>query len=82
MRFATYTAAGRDLLRCGHGCRHDRPVAAVSANWPSLRDVIADQGLAELAKAAAGRAVTHVDFTYQIPIPNPEKILCVGRQFP
>ena len=81
MRFATYTAAGETF----YGAVTDAGMIALSPlfpNWPSLRDVIADQGLAELAKAAAGRAVTHVDFTYQIPIPNPEKILCVGVNFP
>ena len=50
--------------------------------WDTLRDVIAAGGLPELALASAGRAVTHTDFTYDIPVPNPEKIICVGVNFP
>lgn len=52
--------------------------------WPSLREVIANQGLAALEQAAQGRAVTHLNgtFTYDIPVPTAEKILCVGVNFP
>ncbi len=52
--------------------------------WPSLREVIAERALAALAATAIGREVTHVNgsFTYQIPIPAPEKIICVGVNFP
>jgi len=51
-------------------------------HWPTMRDVVAADGLHELAQAAAGRAVTHTEFIYDIPIPNPEKIICVGVNFP
>lgn len=39
-------------------------------------------GCTPLAKAAQGRTASHHDVTYGIPIPNPEKIICVGVNFP
>lgn len=52
--------------------------------WPSLRAVIAAGGLGELVAAGAGRAMTHPEgsFSYAIPVPDAEKILCVGVNFP
>ena len=50
--------------------------------WETLRGVIADDGLDQLKTAYAGSAVTHTDFTYEIPIPDAEKIICVGVNFP
>ena len=59
-------------------------LSAEFPEWPTLREVIAAGGLPRLAEAAAGRAVTHKDgaFVYEIPIPAPEKIICVGVNFP
>lgn len=81
MKFATYSAAGDTF----YGAVTDGGMIALSPdypNWPTLRQVIEDDGLHELAIAAQGRNVTHTDFTYQIPIPAPEKIICVGVNFP
>jgi 2-keto-4-pentenoate hydratase/2-oxohepta-3-ene-1,7-dioic acid hydratase in catechol pathway len=52
--------------------------------WPTLRDVIAAGGFGQLAEAARGRDVSHPhgSFAYAIPIPNPEKIICVGVNYP
>ena len=50
--------------------------------WPTLRAVIADQGLGTLAEAAKGAQVTHTDFTYDIPLPDAQRIICVGVNFP
>ncbi len=52
--------------------------------WPTLREVIEAGALDEVAAAAEGRPVTHREgsFSYQIPIPRPEKIICVGVNFP
>jgi 2-keto-4-pentenoate hydratase/2-oxohepta-3-ene-1,7-dioic acid hydratase in catechol pathway len=49
-----------------------------------LREVIAADGLEALDAAAKGRDMTHPDgsFTWDIPIPAPEKIICVGVNFP
>jgi len=38
--------------------------------------------LSALGKAAEGKPVTHHDFTYEIPLPNANRILCVGVNFP
>ncbi|WP_027256668.1 fumarylacetoacetate hydrolase family protein [Leisingera aquimarina] len=80
-RFATYSADGEIF----YGAATDAGMIALSLrfpDWPTMREVIAADGLPALAKAAAGKPVTHTDFTYEIPIPNPEKILCVGVNFP
>jgi 2-keto-4-pentenoate hydratase/2-oxohepta-3-ene-1,7-dioic acid hydratase in catechol pathway len=52
--------------------------------WPTLRGVIAAGAIPQVLAAARGRAVTHADggFTWEIPIPDPEKIICVGVNFP
>jgi 2-keto-4-pentenoate hydratase/2-oxohepta-3-ene-1,7-dioic acid hydratase in catechol pathway len=52
--------------------------------WATLRNVIEAGALIELAQAAQGRAVTHAPdaFRYAIPVPDPEKIICVGVNFP
>jgi 2-keto-4-pentenoate hydratase/2-oxohepta-3-ene-1,7-dioic acid hydratase in catechol pathway len=51
--------------------------------WSSLREVIADKALPELAAAAKGQ---HADFKFadieMLPtIPNPDKILCIGLNY-
>ena len=52
--------------------------------WSGLRQVIEAGALAEVATAAAGRSITHADgqFAYDIPVTDPEKIICVGVNFP
>ncbi|MFK7754193.1 MAG: fumarylacetoacetate hydrolase family protein [Sedimentitalea sp.] len=81
MKFATVSAGGQTF----YGAVTDAGFTALSpefAQWPTLREVIAAGGLHDLAQAAQGRTVTHTDFTYQIPIPAPEKIICVGVNYP
>ncbi len=53
-------------------------------DWPSLREVIAAGALDRVAATAVGRAVTHETgtFRWEIPIPSPEKIICVGVNYP
>ena len=43
---------------------------------------VADMGA--LAQAVKTKPVSHleVEFTYQIPVPSPEKIICVGVNYP
>ena len=81
MKLATYTTRGSTY----YGAVTDDGMIPLSPNfphWPSLRDVIAADGLHDLAIAAQGRTATHTHVTYQIPVPNPEKIICVGVNFP
>ena len=49
-------------------------------HWATLRDAIQNGGLSAL-EAATGQ-VTHTDFTYLPPLPNAQRILCVGVNFP
>ncbi|OYU37882.1 MAG: 2-hydroxyhepta-2,4-diene-1,7-dioate isomerase [Pseudorhodobacter sp. PARRP1] len=54
------------------------------ADLPSLRAVIEQGALARVVDRAAGLApdIAVSEITYDIPIPKPEKILCVGVNFP
>lgn len=81
MRFATYESGGDTY----YGAATDDGMIPLSPNfpqWRTLRDVIAADGLHDLALAAQGRTATHTAFTYRIPVPDPEKIICVGVNFP
>jgi 2-keto-4-pentenoate hydratase/2-oxohepta-3-ene-1,7-dioic acid hydratase in catechol pathway len=83
-RFIAFTRGSR----AGYGLVSGEGVVDLSvrhgARWPSLREAIADGGLAfleeEAGKYAADFALAdaHVD----IPIPSPEKIICVGVNYP
>lgn len=82
-RFATICAKGVQL----YGVVTDGGVIALSGafpEWPTLREVIAAGGLNRLAEATEGRAPTHAtgSFDWEIPVPAPEKIICVGVNFP
>ncbi|MEM9549711.1 MAG: fumarylacetoacetate hydrolase family protein [Pseudomonadota bacterium] len=84
MRLASFTA--EDGQAC-YGAVSDGGMIALSPDyphWPTLREAIADEGLQPLCQAAQHRAVTHPNgsFAYAIPIPAPEKIICVGVNFP
>jgi 2-keto-4-pentenoate hydratase/2-oxohepta-3-ene-1,7-dioic acid hydratase in catechol pathway len=83
VRFATFTAGGQSF----YGVAVAGGMIALSPDfpeWPSLRAVIAADGLAVLARAAMGRAVTHAAgmFRWDMPVPDAEKIICVGVNFP
>ncbi|MCO6382841.1 fumarylacetoacetate hydrolase family protein [Oceanicola sp. 502str15] len=49
--------------------------------YPTLREVVAAGACEEVAKAGDEQPAQS-DFTYEIPIPSPEKIICVGVNFP
>ncbi len=83
MRFATFTAGGEQF----YGAVAEGGMIALSPKfpqWATMRNVIEDDGFGQLEAAASGQTVTHADgaYTYDIPIPNPEKIICVGVNFP
>lgn len=52
--------------------------------WKTLRNVIENNALDRILEAAKGCAVTHPEgsFSWDIPVPDPEKIICVGVNFP
>ena len=81
MKFASVNAGGKEL----YGAVVDGGFVALNPEfpqWPTMLDVIRADGLGALAKAATGKAVTHTDFTYDIPLPGAPRILCVGVNFP
>lgn len=83
MRFATYKSSGTQF----YGAVTDSGMIALSPlfpQWATLRNVIEAAGFETLEEAAASQPVTHEagTFTYDIPVPNPEKIICVGVNFP
>lgn len=81
MRFASFTAQGESL----YGRVTDHGAVALSGafpQWPTLLDVVKAGGLGELARFAQGRAVSHHDFDYDMVLPNAQRILCVGVNFP
>jgi 2-keto-4-pentenoate hydratase/2-oxohepta-3-ene-1,7-dioic acid hydratase in catechol pathway len=58
--------------------------ARVGRDYPSLREAIAAGALTRLAEDAAGRAPDHAldEITLLPPIPVPEKIICIGVNYP
>lgn len=81
--FATFTANGQQFW----GVETPTGMIALSPDFPqyrTLRNVIEAGALKQMAHEAMGRAVTHPkgSFTYYIPVPDPEKIICVGVNFP
>ena len=81
--FATFTANGQQFW----GVETPTGMIALSPDFPqyrTLRNVIEAGALKQMAHEAKGRAVTHPkgSLTYDIPVPDPEKIICVGVNFP
>lgn len=58
--------------------------ARYGTTWPTLREVIEAGALVHLAGQAAGLPadIALADIRYEIPIPAPEKLICVGVNFP
>jgi len=83
MNFSTYQVDGNQY----YGGVTDRGMIALSPKfpqWKTLRNVIEAGALGQLEQAAEGQEITHANgqFSYDIPIPDPEKIICVGVNFP
>lgn len=81
MRFATYTADGDTF----YGAVTDEGMIALNdafSQWATLYDVVAAGGLLELDKAVEGKSVSHTDFDFEMVMPNAQRILCVGVNFP
>lgn len=81
MRYATYTAEETMF----YGAATDAGMIALSPDfpqWPTLLDVIRAGALDQLENAAKGKPVTHTDVRYEMVLPNAQRILCVGVNFP
>ncbi|MBX9458010.1 MAG: fumarylacetoacetate hydrolase family protein [Rhizobium sp.] len=83
-RLASFSANGRH----GYGLVKGEAIVDLSSRhgdrWPTLRDVIEAGALVALAEEAAGLEpdIAPGTFRYEIPIPAPEKLICVGVNFP
>lgn len=82
MNFTTYSVNEKTF----YGAVAPDGVIELSSHFPkykSLRDVIENNGLSELEKFAETKAPTHEisQCVFDIPIPNAEKIICVGVNY-
>jgi 2-keto-4-pentenoate hydratase/2-oxohepta-3-ene-1,7-dioic acid hydratase in catechol pathway len=83
-RIATFAVNGSTT----YGAVTDRGIVDLSARWardfPTLREVIAAGALTRLAEEAAGLAADHAldAVTWLPPVPAPEKIICIGVNYP
>ncbi len=83
-RIATFVVDGS----ARYGAVTDRGVVDLSARWskefPTLREVIAADALARLAEDTARLPADHAleTVTWRPPIPAPEKIICIGVNYP
>lgn len=83
MNLVTFTSGGQQHW----GVTAPGGVLALSPEfpqWRSLRGVIEAGAIPQVLKAGRDRAASHAEgsFVYDIPIPDPEKIICVGVNFP
>ena len=83
-RFVTFSVGDRR----GYGLVSGNGLIDLSkrhgSTYPTLREVIEAGALTRLAEQAAGLAAdcSLDDIRYEIPVPAPEKIICVGVNFP
>jgi 2-keto-4-pentenoate hydratase/2-oxohepta-3-ene-1,7-dioic acid hydratase in catechol pathway len=83
-RIATFAVNGSTR----YGAVTDRGIVDLSARWardfPTLREVIAAGALTRLSEEAAGLAADHAldAVTWLPPVPAPEKIICIGVNYP
>jgi 2-keto-4-pentenoate hydratase/2-oxohepta-3-ene-1,7-dioic acid hydratase in catechol pathway len=82
-RLATFTVGGKTR----YGAITDKGIVDLSTRhpeWPTLREVIEAGALVRLAEEADGLAADFrvEDIAYEIPVPSPEKIICVGVNYP
>ena len=83
-RFVSFTRKDRP----GWGIETEAGIVDLSLRyghrWPSLREVAAAHALAGLAEECAGHEPEFPtsEIGYGIPIPQPEKIICIGVNYP
>ena len=83
-RLATFALNGTTK----YGAVTERGIVDLSArfgkNYPTLREAIADRALDKLAEAGAKHAPDFAlnPIAWQPPIPAPEKIICIGVNYP
>ncbi|MGX5829392.1 fumarylacetoacetate hydrolase family protein [Mesorhizobium sp. 43Arga] len=82
-RLATFTVNGKTRYGAITG-KGAVDLSARHEEWPTLREVIEANALGKLAEEADAFDADFAaeDVVYQIPIPSPEKIICVGVNYP
>jgi 2-keto-4-pentenoate hydratase/2-oxohepta-3-ene-1,7-dioic acid hydratase in catechol pathway len=82
LRLASFTIGGRD----SYGAVTDQGIVDLGrrlSKYPTLLDVFRAQAVGEARAAATGAAdYQRQDVTMLPPIPSPEKIICVGINYP
>ncbi len=83
LRLASWSAGGDEF----YGAVTDAGLIALSPHfprWNSLREAVAENGLAALADAADRHTVSHetCESVFRVPVSSPEKILCIGVNYP
>lgn len=83
-RFAAFAAGGRTGWGLMAGAGLVDLSARLGARYPTLREAVADGALPRLAEAGARLApdLAPGEFAFLPPVPAPEKILCVGVNYP
>jgi 2-keto-4-pentenoate hydratase/2-oxohepta-3-ene-1,7-dioic acid hydratase in catechol pathway len=83
-RFATFSVDGTTKYGLVAGSGIVDLSARHANDYPTLREVIAAGALTKLADEAAGRSpdFAHDAIIWQPPIPAPEKIICIGVNYP
>jgi 2-keto-4-pentenoate hydratase/2-oxohepta-3-ene-1,7-dioic acid hydratase in catechol pathway len=83
-RLATYSVGGRTAYGAVVAGGMVDLSARHAKDFPTLREVIAAGALTRLAEDAAGRSPDHAldAITWLPPIPQPEKIICIGVNYP
>jgi 2-keto-4-pentenoate hydratase/2-oxohepta-3-ene-1,7-dioic acid hydratase in catechol pathway len=83
-RFVAFSRDGQQSYGLIHGDGVVDLGQRYRKQWPSLLEVIEGDGLIRLSYDAEAFPPDFklTDITFEIPLPNPEKIICVGVNFP
>ena len=81
MKFATFSSAEVQY----YGAVDQDGMIALGEDfpqWPTLFDAVRADGLDQLVERAAQKPVSHTTFEFDMVLPNAQRILCVGVNFP
>lgn len=84
MKLLSYRTAGADRFGIGTDDGIVDLTARLGSRYPDLKSLLGDaDGLALAVRAAKGAAADHApdEVATALPIPNPAKIFCVGRNY-
>lgn len=83
MKLLSFTASGRDSYGAVAGDGVVDLGARLASRYPTLRDAIAADAMADLVAASTGARpdfkLSEVEF--RLPVPNQERVFCIGRNY-